>query len=185
MSCLLRDIFFEFCIMNYTKIGKIVAAHGLKGEVILVHHLGKKSNLPNIKTIFIEDNHGSLVPWFIEKASCRTTDETIIKFEEINSREGTKQIYPKNAWLKEEDFQSIVAKDAPIALLDYVIMEDNKEIGIIQEVIEQTHQILCVVDYKGKEAYIPLHEKSLLNIDRKKKIVHVKLPEGLLDVYTD
>jgi 16S rRNA processing protein RimM len=34
-----------------------------------------------------------------------------------------------------------------------------------------------------KKALIPLHEETLLGIDRKKKIVDVSLPEGLLDIY--
>jgi len=36
---------------------------------------------------------------------------------------------------------------------------------------------------EGKEALIPLHEETLVSIDRKKNEVHVTLPEGLLDVY--
>jgi 16S rRNA processing protein RimM len=37
--------------------------------------------------------------------------------------------------------------------------------------------------YKGKEALIPIHEQSLLKIDKKKKQVHVEIPDGLLDIY--
>jgi 16S rRNA processing protein RimM len=37
--------------------------------------------------------------------------------------------------------------------------------------------------YQGNEALIPLHEESLEKIDKKKKQVHVKLPDGLLDIY--
>jgi 16S rRNA processing protein RimM len=50
-------------------------------------------------------------------------------------------------------------------------------------VIEQPHQLLCRIDWKGKEALIPIHEESLIKIDKKKKIVVVNLPDGLLDVF--
>jgi len=40
------------------------------------------------------------------------------------------------------------------------------------------------IDLKGKEALIPVHEDFLLKIDKKKKQVHVELPEGLLDIYS-
>ena len=63
-------------------------------------------------------------------------------------------------------------------------MEQNGEdIGEILEVIEQPHQLLCRIDWKGKEALIPIHEESLVKIDKKNKIVVVNLPDGLLDVF--
>lgn len=42
-------------------------------------------------------------------------------------------------------------------------------IGIIEEVIEQPHQILLTIQINGKEALIPLHEETLDNIDHTKK----------------
>jgi 16S rRNA processing protein RimM len=36
-----------------------------------------------------------------------------------------------------------------------------------------------------KEVLIPLNEKTLKKIDRKKKQVYVTLPEGLLEIYLE
>jgi 16S rRNA processing protein RimM len=65
-----------------------------------------------------------------------------------------------------------------------MMVDGGTEIGLIQEVIEQPHQILCTVIYKGAEALVPLHEASLKKIDNKHKKVFVELPEGLLDIYS-
>jgi 16S rRNA processing protein RimM len=62
-------------------------------------------------------------------------------------------------------------------------VEDGKVLGQILEVIEQPHQILCRVNINEKEALIPLHQDTLLKIDKKKKQVIVSLPEGLLEIY--
>jgi 16S rRNA processing protein RimM len=51
-------------------------------------------------------------------------------------------------------------------------------------VIEQPHQILCTVLIREKEAYIPVHESNILQIDHQKRQIHVEIPEGLLDIYT-
>ena len=40
---------------GYLSIGKIVAVHGLKGEVLLKHELGKKTSLKGLQAVFIED----------------------------------------------------------------------------------------------------------------------------------
>jgi 16S rRNA processing protein RimM len=56
-------------------------------------------------------------------------------------------------------------------------------LGKILEVIEQPHQLLCRIEVQGKEALIPLHEETILKIDKKKQQVIVELPEGLLEIY--
>lgn len=40
---------------DYFSIGKIAATHGLSGEVVLQHALGKKTDLKGLQTIFIEE----------------------------------------------------------------------------------------------------------------------------------
>ena len=71
----------------------------------------------------------------------------------------------------------------PLGLLGYTLIDEGKPIGKIDEVIEQPHQVLLQIKIQGKEALIPLHEETLVNIDHKKNEVHVTLPEGLLEIY--
>jgi 16S rRNA processing protein RimM len=68
-------------------------------------------------------------------------------------------------------------------LLGYSIVENGKALGSILEVVEQPHQLLCRIEIDGKEALIPLHEDTLIKIDKKAKQVIVQLPEGLLEIY--
>ena len=89
----------------------------------------------------------------------------------------------KEVWLTEKDFRKYVGEASVISLLEFTLIEGKKELGVIEEVIEQPHQILCRTTIEGKEAYIPLHEETLIEINQKKKTVSVKLPEGLLDIY--
>lgn len=79
----------------------------------------------------------------------------------------------------------ISRQEFSLALLGYQVQQDGQDLGIIQEVIEQPHQLMVTILYKGQEAYIPLHEESLLGVDHAKKLVLVNLPDGLLDLYTE
>jgi 16S rRNA processing protein RimM len=45
------------------------------------------------------------------------------------------------------------------------------------------HQLLCRIYINNKEALIPLHDETLIKIDKKNRQVHVTLPDGLLDIY--
>ena len=39
---------------QYNRIGKLVATHGLAGEVVLKHELGKKTSLKGLECLFLE-----------------------------------------------------------------------------------------------------------------------------------
>jgi 16S rRNA processing protein RimM len=169
--------------MQYFKAGKLVAVHGLKGELILKHELGKKSSLKDTKAIFIEDKKDSFFPWFIETAKARSVNEILLKLETINAREAAAKLLQKEVWLTEEDFKRLSAKAAPANLLGYTIINNKERLSEILELIEQPHQLLCRIELNKKEVLIPINESFLKKIDHKKKEVIVELPEGLLEIY--
>ncbi len=168
---------------EYFKIGKFVASHGLQGYVVLVHSLGKKTSLKGLTALFIEETSNNFLPYFLEKTSIKNDTETLIKLEGFDTKESARRLFPKEVWMTEEDFKKFAANAAPIALLGFDMIDGDVNLGEIIEVIEQPHQVLCTIMYKGKEALIPIHDQSLLKIDKKNKQVHVELPEGLLEIY--
>jgi 16S rRNA processing protein RimM len=169
---------------EYIHIGKIVAAHGIGGQIIIEHALGKPINFKGIEAIFVEKNAASFIPYFIQSASAKTDTISHLQLEGINSREATAMLLGKKVWLPQDDFQKLVDKQSPLALLGYTVEEAGKAIGVIQEVIEQPHQLMVTILYQGQEAYIPLHEESLKAVNHKAKTISVELPDGLLDLYT-
>jgi 16S rRNA processing protein RimM len=169
---------------TYIKIGKLAASHGVHGELILHHHLGKKTALNNVTAIFIEQTADQFMPFFIQKTKIRDEEEILIKLEGIDTPEKARKLTPKEVWLTTDDFEAHSAKSAPITLLGYNIYDQNQIlIGEIVEVIEQPHQILCSIIINQKEAYIPIHENNILQLNHKKRQIEVEIPEGLLDIY--
>ena len=168
---------------DYIHIGKLAAPFGVKGELILQHALGKKSTLKGIEAVFIEEHKGSYLPYFIIQAKAKDDTETYIKLEGVDTRETAARLSSKPVWLAEADFRKAAGKSAPISLLGYTLIADDENLGPIEEVIEQPHQVLLRITLNGKEALIPLHEETLDGIDHSKRLVEVSLPEGLLDIY--
>jgi 16S rRNA processing protein RimM len=168
---------------NYCSIGKLVATFGVTGELVLRHHLGKKTSLKGLESFFIEKQKDELLPYFIESVRIKSADELYIKIEGIHSKEAAHQMLQKQVWLMEEDFQKYAAKSSAISLLGYHIVNENADLGEILEVIEQPHQLLCRIMLEGKEALIPVHQETLQKIDKKNKQVFVELPDGLLDIF--
>src|SRR5215475_13616815 len=98
---------------EYFKIGKLVAASGLRGELILKHTLGKKTSLKGLTAIFIEDKRDSFLPWFIQSARIKNEEEIYLKLETIDAREAAIKLAQKEVWLPETDFKKFTAKSAP------------------------------------------------------------------------
>ncbi|MES2429716.1 MAG: ribosome maturation factor RimM [Bacteroidota bacterium] len=168
---------------QYFKIGKLAASFGLKGELVLQHSLGKKTDLKGLEAFFLEEGKDNFMPYFIQSASIKNDAEVFIKVEGVDTKEVARKLTPKEVWITEEDFQKFAAKSSAIAMLGFHLINEGEDLGEILEVIEQPHQILCAISLNGKEALIPIHEESLEKVDQKNRKVFVILPDGLLDIY--
>ena len=169
---------------EYFKIGKLAATYGLAGELVLQHKLGK-TDIKGLEAIFIEEKNDAFLPYFIESARLKSDTELWLKLEGISTKEKAQLLRNKEVWLSEKDFKKYAVKSAPISLLGFTMInsEDDKVLGIVEEVIEQPHQVLCRLLINNKEAYIPIHAETLDEIDHKQKKVYVTLPQGLLEIY--
>lgn len=169
--------------MDFIHIGKVATTHGIKGSLLITHGLGKKINFKGVKAIFIEETKNSRIPWFVESATARNQEETIVQLEGLQTKEAAHRLIRNNIWLQKSDFDKIAEKNTAINLIGYMLYDNKKQLSEIEEVYEQPNQLLIRLTLEGKEVLIPLHEEIIDNIDHNKKAVYVQLPDGLLDVY--
>src|SRR5690349_17980020 len=110
---------------DYLRLGKLVAAHGLKGELVLKHELGKKSSLKDLKTVFIEEKKNNFLPWFISATRIKSEEETYLKLEGVDVREAAIKLTQKNVWVTEVEFKKLAAKSSPVNLLGYIVINQK------------------------------------------------------------
>jgi 16S rRNA processing protein RimM len=168
---------------NYRNIGKIVSAFGLKGEMIVLHHLGKKISVSKIKVVFLEQKKDELLPYFVDQIRKKGQEEIFLKLEGIDSREMALKYIRREVWLKESEIQEHTDKNNPIGWVGYHVLDQGRDLGPILEVIEQPHQVLCRLEMETKEVLIPINEQTLNKVDHKTRKVLLTLPDGLLEVY--
>ena len=168
---------------EYINIGKFVAASGVNGELILKHGLGKKTVFKGVEAVFVEQHKDAQIPYFVQSSKAKDHEESYLKLEGLDTREKAKLLVPKKVWLLKDDFLKLVPQNAPIGLIGYNLINEGKLVGVVEEIIEQPHQILLRIVVSDKEALIPLHQETLNKIDHKRKEVHVTLPDGLLEIY--
>lgn len=168
---------------NYLTIGKIVATFGIKGELVLTHHLGDDATLDGVTAVFIEEVTGKFIPYFLVSAKPRNEEEMLVVLEGYDTPEKAKKFVKKKVWLLEADVKKSASNSAPISLLGFSMYEKKKLLGKVIEVIEQPTQLLLSILINDKEVLVPINESTLVKIDHKNQKIFVALPEGLLDIY--
>ncbi|BBM17654.1 MULTISPECIES: ribosome maturation factor RimM [Enterococcus] len=169
---------------NYYKVGKIVNTHGIRGEVRVIS-----------STDFTEERYRVGEQLFLFRENQETLPLTIASYRrhknfDLLSFEG----YPNINQV--EPFRDGILKisEKQMGELDEheyyyheiigltVVDEDDKEIGKITEILSPGANDVWVVKRKGqKDALIPYIESVVKDIDLTEGIVHVEIPEGLLD----
>jgi 16S rRNA processing protein RimM len=168
---------------SYRNIGRIVSAFGLKGEMIVLHNLGKKIAVSKINVIFLEQKKDEMLPYFVESIRKKAEGELYLKLEGIDSKETATKFIRREVWMKEEEVQAHTQKNNPIGWVGYHVIDQGRDLGPILEVIEQPHQVLCRLEINEKEVLIPINEQTLVKVEHKLKSVLLTLPDGLLEVY--
>ena len=172
---------------TYIEIGYTQKTHGVQGELKLFVEDRYYEDLIKNERIFV-DQKGAKVPFFIE--DLRGGGALIVKFEGVDKREAAMLLQSKKVYLRPQDLipeddreLEVEEEESPFAHLNGYAIHDKHsgEIGTISEIIEMPQQALALLVYKGNDVMIPLHEKLILSTDKKKKVLNMDLPEGLLD----
>ncbi len=67
--------------------------------------------------------------------------------------------------------------------MNYKVVHEEGEIGTVSNFYEMQEYDIIEVDMRGKLIMIPLHDETIISVDDNNKILKLKLPEGLLDVF--
>ena len=167
------------------ELGKITKTHGLKGEVVLWLDVDFPEDYEDLESVFL-DVRGELIPHFIETYR-QSGNRAIVKFEDIDTFEKAETMINFQAFLPLEELPELTNEQFYYhEIIDYQIVDKNLgELGKVLTVHSMQAQDLMVMEYKGKEVLIPVISEIVLTADKEAKILHVNLPEGLLEVYME
>ena len=163
------------------KIGIINKPHGVKGEVSFTFTDDIFDRVEDCDYLVLLLD-GILVPFFIEEYRFRSDNVALVKFEGIDSTEKARTLTNVEVYyhVKFMDDQE------EISSWNYFIgfrVEDIHHgcLGTVVDVDDATMNVLFVIENGDEEVLLPAHEEFILDIDRKKKILKVDIPDGLLD----
>jgi len=165
------------------KIGKLNKTFGLKGHLRFFIEPQFASRLKNPKNIFIISQQKPL-PFFIDEMDLTESGHGMIHFEDVKDKTAADKLSGKEIFIDEKFLKKQKKFESAADFIGFKLFDEKLgNIGILEDFFEMPNHMLGQFIYGEKEILFPWNEEVILKIDKKKKEILLKLPEGLLEVY--
>ncbi|MEG0575116.1 MAG: ribosome maturation factor RimM [Anaerovoracaceae bacterium] len=164
--------------MEKITIGKVVNVVGLKGELKIYNYSDDRERFERLEEIFIGNNKHK-----IEKVRYKD-NMVILKVNGIDNRDQSEAVKNQMVYITEDDLEEL--PEGVYYIRDMIGMEvfshEGVKLGILDDVNTNVPQKLYVVKREGKsDILIPGVDEFILDIDMEKRIITVKVIEGLYE----
>ena len=165
-------------------LGKITRKFSFKGDLIIFLDTDAPSEYYHLDKIFIKIKD-RYIPYFIEEIYPYKNNSIRVHFEDVNDENEAKMLINKEIYLHSNSLPVLEGNKFYYHEIEGFKIKDKKvgELGYIKYVNDKSPQHLFVVDYNKKEILIPINDDLIENIDRKKKLINMNLPSGLIELY--
>lgn len=168
---------------DYFYLGLITKTHGYDGKVVVFIDADDPSAYENVAMVFL-NIHGMPVPYFIEESSLKN-HKLIVRFQDVTTEEQAAGLVKKEIYLPLSALPALSGNKFYYHEVKGYLVTDEAfgPVGMIEEILDYPAQAVMQVFHEGKEVLIPINDAVILKLDRKKKTVLIRAPEGLLDLY--
>ena len=166
------------------KIGFIRKTHGVQGEVALEYESQYEESVAEATRFFLEIE-GLLVPFFVAADGLRfkSARTALIQFDWTDSEMKARRLIGTAVYLLHNEIIEAEEVNSGSQIVGYHLHdENNNQIGVITAVDDYSGNVVFTIKKNSTEALVPFNEDLLLEMDNQKKIIRLKLPDGLLDL---
>lgn len=165
--------------MEKIKIGRIVNAVALRGEVKVYNYSGYRERYEELEQIFVEDKE-----YEIEKVRYQQ-HMVILKLSGVDDRNAAEAMKNKDIFITEDDLLELPEDTfyiRDLIGLSVINIEKDQAIGTIKDVLQPSSQDIYVVKLAGgKEAMIPAVAEFVKEVNTDQGYVKVRLIEGMIE----
>jgi len=165
-------------------LGYVAKLHGFKGEVSLFLDVTNPEDYQTLDAVFIEIN-GQLSPFFVESFKLKNKGFAAVKFEGVNSENDARLLLRKNLFLPAQILPKLSGTNFyDHEVVGFTVVDVNYgEVGKLESIVDLQVNPLIQIMKDEKEVLIPLIEGVVVELDRKKKIMTINAPAGLIELY--
>ncbi|MBU2884877.1 ribosome maturation factor RimM [Gilvimarinus agarilyticus] len=166
------------------QLGYVIKTHGLKGEVQFFLDVDAPSEYQDLESVLVKQGN-ALIPFFLDHIQINSK-KSIAKIEDIDSIEEANKLVGCELYLPLSNLPDLPNGQYYYhQLVGLTLVNQGKELGIVDSVYEIAPQNLLSITHQGKEIMIPINDQIIESVDFEKNIILAKLPEGLLEVYLE
>ena len=169
---------------DFYYLGKIAKPFGSKGQVVVYLDVDEPSEYKKLESVYL-DLDGELVPFLLTSIELRVGQKALFHFEDVNTSADAEVYNGREMYLPIVDLPPLKGKKFYYHEIKgfTVIDTSHGTIGTLLKVLEYPHQSMLQISFGNKEILVPLVDEVILKVDRKKKELHIRAPEGLIDIY--
>lgn len=167
---------------DYLLVGKVVKAHGIKGEVKFKPYADDVSNIPHYDEMLLrkpDSDEGLLC----SVSRVRLTGKmAILKFDGVDTCDDAEAMVGHEVWVAKDALPSLAEDEFYWHELEglKVVTEDGLELGKVSSLLATGPYDVLVVTGRGHEYLIPARNEFIAGRDGDTLIVSP--PDGLLDI---
>jgi len=167
---------------DYKLLGSVVKMRGITGEVVIRSKIPVKGMNKDLKSLMVKID-GLLVPFSIISLHIINDTEIIVVFRDINSKKKAEILKDKDIFILQNEIKNISVISDLHNLSGYKVKDIRiGHIGKVTGIMEIPGNDLLKVIFRNREILLPVQEGLILEIDSKKKLIKVDLPEGFLEI---
>ncbi|MCX6190509.1 MAG: ribosome maturation factor RimM [Bacteroidetes bacterium] len=162
---------------NIVPIGSIVKTHGVQGALLLRLFEGFNFSILNNSEYCFLMIRSKPVPFKMDDMFESNATDIVLQFHDFATKPEAEQFLNLEVAVEQNKPVRKQKTEHILSLLGYKIFNDKKLVGTIQDIENTGMQLLFVLE---DDLLIPAHDDLIDVIDKKKKIVYMNLPDGLI-----
>ncbi|WP_437397220.1 ribosome maturation factor RimM [Flagellimonas lutimaris] len=165
-------------------LGKVVSKYSFKGEVLIKLDTDEPDIYENMESVLVSLGN-NLIPFFIDRCRLHKSNLLRIDFEEVKDEPTADKLIGSELYLPLTMLPPLTGNKFYFhEVIGFTILDEvHGDIGVVESVNDNASQDLFEVKKGDKELLIPVSDDIITKIDRENKTIHVKTPEGLVDLY--
>lgn len=167
-------------------IGKIIGAHGVRGEVKVFPITDNVRRFLKLKKVFFSQEDGTVISEILVSKARIDRGNVLMMFENVADRDAAEKLRGTYLAVSREDAVKLPKGSFFIAdMLGMTVIDDDLgELGTISEVFETgANFVITVKRVKKKDLLIPFLKDVCYETDIEGGVMKVRLPNGLYELY--
>jgi 16S rRNA processing protein RimM len=169
---------------DFYYLGRILKTHGNKGHVQVHLDVDDPETYLKLESVYL-DLHGERIPFFISSLELKHNRKAVVKFQDFDTLEDAESLQSLEMYLPVTELPPLKGNRFYFhEIIGFQVFDQNHgNIGVIKDILELPHQSLFQIRHGEKEILIPVVDEIIQKVDRRKKLLMIEAPPGLIEIY--